>query len=53
MGWGTLRLAERQLLKSMAGLQLLQGESHHLATLLMNDTLRMKLTSISSARLSI
>ena len=50
---GNLRLAERQLLKSMAGPQLLQGESHHLATLLMNETLRMKLTSISSARLSI
>lgn len=49
---GNLRLAERQLLRSMTNSQT-QGQSHDLATQLMNEALKMKLTCVNGARLAI
>lgn len=45
---GNLRLAERQLLRGMSN-----GQSHDLPTQLMNEALKMRLSSNTSARLAI
>ncbi|KAK4015632.1 hypothetical protein OUZ56_030607 [Daphnia magna] len=49
---GNLRLAERQLLRSMTNSQVL-NQAHDMATQLMNEALKMKLTCVSSTRLAI
>ncbi|EFX69271.1 hypothetical protein DAPPUDRAFT_228726, partial [Daphnia pulex] len=49
---GNLRLAERQLLRTMNSSQVLV-QSHDMATQLMNEALKMNLTCISSTRLAI
>lgn len=49
---GNLRLAERLLLRSLISSQN-QGQTHDLATQLMNEALKMKLTCVNSAKLAI
>lgn len=50
---GNLKLAERQLFVGLNATPPVQGQSHDLCTLLMNQALKMKLNSVADARLSI
>ena len=53
---GNVRLAERQLLLSLTNTASSSSQtagSHDLATLLMNEALRMKLTDVDNARLAV